>query len=572
MRDELSRAASRVLIATLALAISAGCNVNRAHNDHQRQQILQNYFSSDPQTFNPILVTDLISGRILERVFDPLIQVNNKTTLPEPGIAESWNISPDERTVTFHLRHNVRWFDGQAVTAHDVLFTLAVIYDPKVPNSVRPGLLIDGKAIVADAPDDYTVVMHLPRPFAPLLYSAGIQVIPAHILEPIWKAGNFNHTWGINTPPSEIIGDGAYKLTQYVQGQFVRLERNDDYWMKDEHGEQLPRLHGYVSLIITDSNATYLRYLYGQLDVYSPRPEEVLDIRDKIKQGRLHAQLKDIGIDTGESFFCFNRNPRHYTKDGHTDPKLKWFTDLNFLKAVAHLIDKKAIIDLVEHGLAAPAVSDVSPENKLFYNPNLKDYDYDPQLAAQILESAGYHMVNGRRVDPQGNPIEFNLMTSTGSPEADQICAIFKQDLENPAIGMKVNYQPLEFTTLVEKVDGSFDWDCVMMGLTGSIDPNDGSNFYRSSGNLHLWDPNQPKPATPWEAEIDRLMDEGAVEMDEQKRVPYYWLIQQILHDQLAVIQITRRKVFASWVNTLQDYQPTVWGLYKPEWMYFKND
>ena len=161
--------------------------------------------------------------------------------------------------------------------------------------------------------------------------------------------------------------------------------------------------------IIPDANATYLRYLYGQIDTYPPRAEEVLAVRQKIKAGQLHATLKEIGIDTGERFFCFNRNPRHYVKHGVTNPKLTWFTDPNFLRAVAHLIDKQGIINLVYHGLAVPAFSDVSPENKLFYNPNLTDYDYNPGLAAQILESGGYHMVGGRRTDSKGNPIEFNL-------------------------------------------------------------------------------------------------------------------------------------------------------------------
>jgi peptide/nickel transport system substrate-binding protein len=549
-------------------ALIAGCQVRRPPNDHARQQILYSASPSDPQTFNPILVTDAYSVDILGYVFDSLIRVNPVTTLPEPGLAEKWEIAPDQKSITFHLRHDVRWFDGQPLTARDVLFTFKVIYDPKVPNSYRFGLLVYGKPLAVEASDDYTVVIHLPKPFAPLLYSLGIQVVPAHILEPVWKAGNFNHYWGINTPPDQIIGDGPFKLTRYVQNQFARLERNDDYWMKDEHGAPLPRLHGRVTQIIPDANATYLRYLYGQIDTYSPRAEEVLDIKDRIKDGRLHATLRDIGIDTGERFFCFNRNPRHYVKHGVTDPKLTWFTDPNFLRAVAHLIDKQAIINLVEHGLAVPAISDVSPENKLFYNPNLKDYEYNPKAAAEIFETAGYHMAGGRRVDPKGNPIEFNLMTSTGSPEADQMCVIFKQDLEN--LGIKVNYRPLEFTTVVEKIDGTFDWDCVLMGLTGTIDPNDGSNFYRSSGNLHLWNPSQKTPATAWEAEIDRLMDEGAAEMDPLKRVPYYWKIQAILHDQLAVMQIVRRKEYDSWSDLLENYQPKVWGPYKPEWIQFK--
>ncbi len=254
-----------------------------------------------------------------------------------------------------------------------------------------------------------------------------------------------------------------------------------------------------------------------------------------------------------------------------TNPKLNWFTDLKFLQAMAHMVDKKSMIDLVFHGLAEPAVADISPENKIFHNPNLKDYDYDPKKAADLLEAAGYHLVKpGLRTDPKGNPLEFDLTTNTGNPQRDQMCTIYKQDLES--LGIKVNYRPLEFTTLVDKLDSSFDWDCVLMGFGGGMEPNDASNFYRSSGNLHLWYPNQPTPATPWEAEIDTLLDEGASEMDLTKRPQYYWQIQQILHDQLPIIETVRQQRYASWKNSLENYQPKVWGLYKSEWIEFKPD
>ena len=177
-------------------------------------------------------------------------------------------------------------------------------------------------------------------------------------------------------------------------------------------------------------------------------------------------------------------------------------------------------------------------------------------------------MVNGYPALNPGNRLEFNLLTNTGTPERDQMCAIFKQDLGN--LGIKVNYRPIDFITLVEKLDSNFDWDCVLMGFTGGIEPNDGANFYRSSGNLHLWNPNQPKPATEWEGRIDLLLDQGAAEMDTAKRAPYYWEIQKILHDQLAIIQTVRQIRYHAWVNTLENYQPTVWGTYKPEWIQFK--
>jgi peptide/nickel transport system substrate-binding protein len=556
-------------IALSSLAIFSGCRVNRPSSDREKNQILYIVVGSDPRTFNPILVTDASSGQLTSDLFESLIQTNPITTLPEPRLAEKWDIAPDNKTITFHLHHDVKWFDGQPVTAHDVLFTLDVIYDPKVPNSLRPILTIDGKRIEAEAPDDYTVVMHLPRPFAPLLYSIGIAVMPAHLLEAEWKAGNYNHMWGINTSPDKLVGNGPYHMTHYTQGQVVNYVRNDAFWMKDEHGGQLPRLHAQNVTIVPDQNAEYLRYLSGQIDIYSPRPEEVYPLEQKQKE--LGIQVQKMGVDTGSLFFSFNRNPRHFVKGAVTNPKLTWFTDLKFLQAMAHMIDKKAMIDLVFHGLAEPAVADISPENKIFHNPNLKDYDYDPKLAADMLEAAGYHLAKpGVRTDPMGNRLEFDLTTNAGNHERDQMCTIFKQDLES--LGIKVNYRPLEFTTLVDRLDSSFDWDCILMGFTGGVEPNDGANFYRSSGNLHIWNPNQPTPATPWEAEIDTLLDQGASEMDLSKRPQYYWRIQQILHDQLPILETVRQQRYASWKNSLENYQPKVWGTYHPEWMEFKAD
>ena len=567
----LGRKAVRAAVAgvSVAIVLLMGCHIRRPANDHARQQMLYSATISDPKTFNPVLVTDSGSGQVTGNLFEGLVRLNPLTTLPEPGLAESWEIGDGGRSITFHLRRGVKWQDGEPFTARDVVFTLRAIYDPRVPNSERSILTIDGKPIEIEALDDHTVRMKLPRPFAPLLYSIGFDILPAHILEKALDAGNFNRSWGIDTPPERIVGLGPYRLTRYVPAQFIEFTRNPDYWMKDEHGAQLPRLNGQVLLIVQDQNASYLRFLSGQTDVHTPRPEEVLDLR--ARKDALGISLKDVGLDTGSLFFTFNRNPRHYVRDGAADPRLSWFTDPKFLRAIAHLIDKQAIVNLCFHGLGGPAVSGISPENRIFHNPNLKDYEYDPKLAEQLLESGGYHLIGpGVRADARGNRLEFNLTTNAGAREREQMCAIFKQDLAN--VGIRVNYRPLEFTTLVEKLDSTLDWDCVLIGFTGGIEPNNGANFYRSSGNLHLWNPSQPKPATPWEAEIDRLLEQGSAEMDVRKRAPYYWRIQQILHDELPIIETVRQLRFDAYKNSLADYNPTVWGLYKPEWMHFASN
>jgi peptide/nickel transport system substrate-binding protein len=563
------RAARWIVAAACALALGAGCRVNRPAANHARDQILYSATISDPKTFNPILVTDATSGGVLDNMFEGLIKYDAITTLPEPDLASSWDLGDGGRTITFHLRRDVKWSDGQPFTAHDVVFTMRVIYDPHVPNSISPSIMVDGKPIAVEAVDDHTVRMKLPRPFAPLLYSIGFAILPAHLLERAYDAGRYNQVWGIDTPPAKLVGTGQFQMTRYVPSQVIQFQRNADYWMKDANGGLLPRLKGETQLIVQDQNAQYLRFLSGQIDVYGPRPEEVASLEQKASA--MGITVKPIGIDTGSLFFSFNRNPRHYIHNGVTDPRLTWFTDLNFLRAMAHAVDKQAMINLCFQGLARPAVADISPANKIFHNPNLKDYDYDLPLAEKILDAAGYRLIKpGVRADPQGHPLVFNLTTNTGVKIRDQMCAIFQQDLAK--LGIRVNYRPLEFTTLVEKLDHTFDWDCVLIGFTGTIEPNNGSNFLRSSGNLHIWNPDQAKPATPWEAKIDQLLDEGTMVMDPKQRAPYYWQIQQILHEQLPIIETVRAERYEAWKNTLENYRPTVWGLYKPELMQFRPE
>jgi peptide/nickel transport system substrate-binding protein len=555
-------------LCTVLIVIAAGgCKVNRPNADHTAEQILYESTNGDPGTFNPIIMTDASSSAAVGDLFEGLVKIDPRTTLPEPDLAQSWNITDSGKTITFHLRHDVKWSDGVPFTARDVLFTMRAIYDPKIPNSNVYSMTIDGKPIQAEAADDYTVVMHLPRPFAPLLYSIGFSIVPAHALEHALASGAFMRTWGIDTPPANLISLGMYRMQRYVPGQQMAFERYSGYWMRDPNGGHLPRLHGQVVLIVPDQNAQYLRFLSGTIDEYSPRPEEVQTLTDQA--AKLNIKVDKIGIDTGSLFFAFNRNPSHYVRNGVTNPKYKWFTDLNFMRALAHAVDKQGMINLCFHGLGVPSVSDVSPANKIFYNPNLKDYDYDLKLAAKLLNEAGYHMLRpGVRGDPQGHPLMFNLTTNTGVPLRDQMCAIFKQDLAT--LGITVNYRPLEFITLVKALDSTFDWDCVLIGFTGTIDPNDGANFLRSSGNLHIWDPNQLKPATPWEAEIDHLLDEGTMVMEPEQRAPYYWQIQQILHDQLPMIETVLQTRYIAYRNTLESYYPTVWGMYQPEYIQFR--
>ena len=538
---------------------------HRAHPSH----LFPTAALSDPKTFNPLLTTDATSADVLDEVFDTLVRLDPRTGTMVPALAEGWEISPDGTEVTFKLRKDVRFHDGVPLTAADVVFTFDAIYDPSVPTSYKDVLTIDGQRITVDAPDDHTVRMRLPHAFAPLLNAVAAPIIPKHRLGAALAAGEFARQWGIDAPPGQVIGSGPYKLDRYVPAQYLHWVRNPDYWMRDDAGTPLPYLNEQTMRIVPNQDTAYLKFLAGETDLHRPRPEEVPDLQAQAAARDI--SVRDLGLDTGTLFVSFNRNPTHYRRNGTTDPRLTWFTDPNFLRAIAHGVDKAAIITNVMQGYGKPAHAYISPENKQFHNPNVRDYPYDLERARALLDAGDYvdRDGDGVREDRNGTPLEFTLNTNAGNQMREKISAILKEDWER--LGMKVHFKALDFGLLVEKLDGTFDWDAMLMGFTAGVEPHNGSNLLRSSGNLHLWHPKQDTPATEWEAEIDRQLETGARTLDPDGRRAAYWRIQEILGEQLPLIQIVHAPRFTAYTNALQGYAPTVWGVYRPELMHFSE-
>ena len=548
-----------VLMVALGLGFGAGCRRGGGEDRLRQGDRMVTAIISDPKTFNPITSVDSASSDAVDDIFDGLVRLNPKTTLPEGVLATSWEHDEAGTTWTFHLRRDVTWHDGAPFTADDVAFTLQAIFDPKVPNSSKHVLMVGGQPIQTEVVDPHTIKLILAEPFAPLLNSIGFGIVPKHILGASLADGTFAQMWGIDTPPEKIVGTGPYRMSRYVPAQLLHYTRNPAYWMRDEQGGALPRLPERTNLIVPDQNTIYLKFLDRQLHVYSPRPEEIDDLRKRTTE--LDIDLDEIGLETGMLFVSFNRNPAHYVKDGKRDPRIDWFTDPKFLQAVAHSADTKSMIQNTYFGYGEAATSATPPENKVFYNPNLKPYDYDLELAKKLLDEGEYRDRDGDgfREDSKGHVLEFELSTNAGNQVRERLCSILKEDWTK--LGFKVNYRPLEFSTLVEKLSTNFEWDAMVMGFTGGVEPHNGANLLRSSGNLHMWQPNQAEPATEWEAEIDRELAAGSRELDQEKRRVHYWRIQEILHRELPMIQLVRQKRFVAAKTYLVDFVPTVWGL-----------
>ncbi len=520
---------------------------------------------SDPRTFNRLVAQETSSTIPLSYMFEGLVQTNRTSTDVEPNLAESWTVTRDGRTWRFKMRTGVQWFDGKPVTADDVIFTLDAAFTDGVQTSLRDVLTIAGKKIGYRKIDALTVEFKTEEPFGPLLRTVGFPIMPKHRLEEALKKGaaEFNRTWGINTPPREIIGNGAFVMHTYIPGQRILFVRNSKYWKVDKNGQRLPYLARLVTEIVPNQDAARLKFMAKDTDAYGARPREYAELRTQQQAGNF--TIFDGPPTFSTEFVVFNINPA-----GVSPPKLTWFQNVKFRQAVSHAIDRDAIVRQVYAGRAAAQFSPTSPANKFFYNPNTRKYPYDVARAEALLREAGFTRgADGGLRDSAGNVVEFTMATNQGNQDREAILNLVRQDLTK--MGMRVTAAPEAFNTLVGKLTGTFKWEAIIIGLTGGVDPHTSQNIWKSTGSLHMWWPKQEKPATDWETEIDRIFDQAATTVDQTKRKQLYNRWQEIVSEQLPLIYFTATLTQPAFRNTLANFSPGPLAFYDIESIYYRT-
>ena len=534
----------------------------------------------EPLTFNLALSNDSSSSGYLSYLFEGLTETSWLTNEVEPALAESWEHSADGLTWTFHLRKDVTWHDGEPFTAQDVDFTFnRIIYNDDISTSSRAaftfryidaetGAWTEGRMTVR-ALDEYTVEFVLPVSFAPFLRSLGQAIYPRHILESYVNDGTFDSVWDIETDPREVIGTGPFTIARYDTDELLVLRRNPNYWLKDAAGNSLPYLDSIVYHIVEDFETELEMFQAGQTDAHGVLGEEYEHLKPFEVEGNYTIHRRGPGF--GTSFLTFNMNSGANAETGapYVAPeKLAWFQNTQFRRAVAHTVDKAAIVAEIQHGLGYPQWSSVSPAAGDFHNPGVRRYPYDIAAANQILDELGWVDTNGDgiREDKDGNTIEFTLATNGDN----SVRATISQRLAAGmlAVGIKANYESIEFGELVTQLTATYDWEAIVIGLTGGTDPYSGIAVWHSSESLHLWYPNQPEPATAWEAEIDELYIQASQELDHAKRVELYHQAQAIVAENLPLIYTTQGERLTATRNIFGNTTPTLYGLWDIRYLY----
>ncbi|MCS7084176.1 MAG: ABC transporter substrate-binding protein [Aquificaceae bacterium] len=524
--------------------------------------------SSDPKTLNPALAEETSSTAVISEVFSGLTKVDLKTFQVVPDLAQSWEVLENGLVYRFKLK-KVYWSDGTPLTADDVVFTFKDVYlNPSIPGSVGDsfkGILKTQEDVqnFVKKIDSHTVEFRLPKPFAPFLSSLSAYILPKHKLEAFVKNGTFRTAWNVNTSPSEIVGTGPFKIQSYQKGALLTFVRNPYYYERDERAQALPYLDKKIAYIIQDPDSAVLKFKTRQVDFINVRPQDIQTI-SQVK----NAEIFDLGPTSSTTFLVFNQNPSSKVSEF----KLKLFRNRDFRWAISYAIDREAMCQLVFNGLAKPLYGPITPANRPYFSDDLfPPINKDVAKAKELLSLTGLKDTNldGWLEGPDGQTLEITLLTNAGNREREAMATMIAKDLQ--AVGIKVNVRPIDFNSLVTRLTSPpYDWEAVIIGLTGSMDPHFGRNVWHSSGTLHMWNPRQKKPSTDWERSLDELIDKGATELNFEKRVSIYRELYRIVYKEQPMIFLTTPVSMVAINKRLRNAMPTVWGWYKEEALFVK--
>jgi len=474
----------------------------------------------EPKTFDPALVDDDASENVRYMTGGVLIRLNRQTQALEPGLATSWHISKDGRTITFHLRKGLSFSDGTPFTSEDVAYTMRRLMDPQMHSPTGDAFRSGEGAVDVQSPAPDLAIITFPAPVA------GLERLFDQVA--IMSA---------RSPKKEMAVLGPYYVAEYKSGAYVLLHRNPNYWKHDAQGHALPYIESVRLDIQRNREIELMRFRRGELHLINRLDAEQFD----------HLQHEDpavthnagTGLDAEE--FWFNQSPAAPLPEF----KKEWFRTTEFRRAVSLAINREDLCRIVFAGYAKPAYGPVSPSNRFWFNAALAAPKHDPQGALRLLTQAGFRYENNVLKDRAGNPVVFTVVTNSGNVTREKMATMIQQDLSQ--IGIKMNVVTLDFPSLIERMTRTFDYDACLLGLVNTdLDPNSQMTVWLSSGENHQWNPNQKKPATAWEVEIDKLMQEQASALNDQQRKAKFDRVQQIVAEQQPFLYLINKDVLTA--------------------------
>jgi peptide/nickel transport system substrate-binding protein len=460
---------------------------------------------SDVDTLNPA-VTQTTNGQFIAYplICESMLHTNNYTLALDPMLAESYEVSPDQLTYTFHLRHDVKWHDGVPFTAEDVKFTFDKIMDPKDDTAPVRSYFTTVKS--CDVLDPYTIRFVTSERYFKTLEVLGtfLQIVPKHVF------AHGNPSFDKNEYGRHPIGTGPYKFVRWDTGARIVLERNDDYWGGPTHYPK--RL---VFEIIEEPYVAAQLLKKGDIDAI----DHITPIQwvREMKDSRSMKHLRQI---------VYPYPAYNYLGFNLRDPL---FQDIRVRHAIDLLVPRQKILDQVYLKDYGTEASGWDPPGDINYNHDVQPTPLDPALAQQLLTEAGWKNDHGDGIlYKDGKPFSFTLLYPSGNANGEKVCELIQESLRGAGIDVHLDRQ--EFAQLIDRVN-EWKFQATLQGWSTDVNGDPSQIFGGSEADV--------KKSSNFigykSAVADKLMAEARLEYDPQKRAAIYHHLQQIIHDDYPV-------------------------------------
>ncbi len=494
--------------------------------------------SSPTGIFNPLYASDDYTAYINNLIFQSLVSVDAGANL-KSNLAESWDVSEDSKTVTFHLFENIKWSDGEPFTAEDVQFTLEFMADKNYTglNSTYIQQIagfdekqngtaenISGINVI----NNYTIAITTKEVYASFFekIGRGISIIAKHIWEDVPVEDVEQSTELLQNP----VGTGPFKLTEYVPDQYTALEKNPDYF------EGNPKIDKIIIQVVNPDTAQ-AQLLNNELDmirVESLNPDDI-----KI--------YEDAGFDVRSNLL----NAYQHMVINLNDPLL---ANKDFRQAMAYAINREGIVSSLLYGYGNVANTVYTKE--FFAYPGddaINDYAYSPEKALEILTMKVGLEYKDKTLYQDGTPVKLTLLYPSGNKAREGAATVIQQNFKE--IGIDLKLELVEFATLTSilqerKTDG---FQLALLGNGFGADADVTQNVGTGGSNNHSQYSSE---------EIDALLAEGLTSLDNEARAPIYKKIATILNDELPVIYLYNWERFTILNPKIQNVEVTTYSFY----------
>lgn len=443
--------------------------------------------AAGPSTLNPILRTTQYESKVLEFLFDGLVEFDREV-VPSPGLAISWTVSDDGLSYRFLLDPRATWSDGRPVTAKDVVFSLAKY---KSDSPLISGYLADLDLEKTVAVDDQTVDVVFTAYHAGQLETLSIPMIPEHV----YGTGDFKADFN-----DKVVGNGPFRLVRYEPGSEILLERRDDYAGPKPHVRQV------AFRVIPNGSVAWSALTRGEID----------EMQLTTTQWELYAE--EAGIRDIITFHQFYDLELNFIAWNHRHDPLG---DAAIRRALTMGIDRAAIVQYIYRGGARIASGPYTLEQWAF-NPAVAPLPHDPVEASRILEAAGWIDDDGDGIRSKaGKPLRIEMLVAAEDQTSATQGQLFQSTLKK--IGVDLQLRSIESTSFIERVL-SGRYDAAFLGIGLDLDPDLYSHYHSSQ---------LPPEGSNWvnysNPEIDELLVKGQEARSFEERKAIYWKVHEIL-------------------------------------------